>query len=62
MNKLIMDESYTWERRPKNQKYISCNFETVGNCPRCGKTVVCGIGYIEERCKSCDLKLFWGQY
>lgn len=55
----ITDESYPWERKPKEQKYISVNFETVGKCPKCNNTVTCSISHTDITCKHCGLKLCW---
>lgn len=60
-NYSITDESYEWERTPKNQEYISVDFETIGNCPRCNEKVSRDIGHIQKTCPRCGLKLHWGK-
>jgi hypothetical protein len=45
---------------PKNQTYIGCNFETIGECPSCGERVRNGIGLKETKCKFCTQMLDWG--
>ena len=49
--------------KPTNKKYISCNFETIAQCPNCGANVVNGIGYTQEKCGKCEQMLDWaGDY
>lgn len=47
-------------QRPLNQKYISVNFETIGECPTCHALVSDVMGGSDERCKLCGQKLDWG--
>ena len=57
----INNESPDWARMPKEQEYIECNFETVGKCPKCGRAVRSSIYHIDDVCKECGLKLWWGK-
>ena len=59
MNESITNESPNWTRKPKEQRYIHCNFETVGKCPKCGNTVISSIGHVDTNCNECGLKLYW---
>jgi hypothetical protein len=45
-------------RKPLNQKYISCDFATHGNCPNCNGHVVDGIGGTDKKCR-CGQMLKW---
>lgn len=45
-------------RKPLQQQYISCNFETQGKCPSCQAWVANGIGGKIEKCK-CGQILDW---
>lgn len=62
MDEKITDDSPDWARKPKEQKYASCNFETIGKCPRCEKMVASSIGHTDMTCKNCGLKLWWGKW
>lgn len=45
--------------KPTNQQYASCDFTTYGKCPNCGGSVQDGMGYKEEKCRSCGQLLEW---
>lgn len=55
----INNDSPYWVRKPKEQDYNPCDFETVGKCPNCGNVVISSIGHTDTNCKKCGLKLCW---
>lgn len=45
-------------RKPRDTRYVVCDFATYGKCPTCGEKVVDGMGYKDTKCK-CGQLLKW---